>query len=282
MNNYPELRDCRICPRNCGINRERTFGYCRSGILPKISSWDLHHGEEAVLSGIRGSGTIFFTNCNLKCVFCQNYEISQLGWGNEITKAELVRIMLSLQDKQAHNINLVTPTHFTPQIREALREAKKRGLKLPIIWNTNAYEKPEILATLKDLVDIYLPDFKYSSKESAQLYSDALDYPEVTELALKEMYNQVGHLIVNKEGIAERGILIRILILPKDLINLEGILNWIAANLGTETRINLMAQYHPVYKANSYPEISRRITLLEYEKAKKLALEIGFKNVYLK
>ncbi|MBN2461727.1 MAG: radical SAM protein, partial [Candidatus Cloacimonetes bacterium] len=273
-----KMQSCTVCPRNCKVDRSTATGYCRSGTELMISSWNKHYGEEKVFSGTRGSGTIFFTNCNLHCVFCQNYDISQYGHGSRCSINELVEIMLTLQQARAHNINLVTPTHFTPQIRSALALARKQGLTIPVLWNSNAYEKKETLADLEGLVDIYMPDCKYSLTESAETYSEAPDYFCIAQAAIREMFRQVGHLQLDDTGIASRGILIRLLLLPNDLDGLENILVWIRDNLGLETWINLMSQYYPAFRAAEFPGLERRLLNEEYARAKKTVRKMGFMN----
>jgi len=276
-----ELKSCTICPRNCEIDRWFQKGYCKSGVNVKINLWQKHFGEEPVLSGSRGSGTIFFSNCNLGCVFCQNYQISQLGWGKEYSIGELADIMLELQESEAHNINLVSPTHYALQIREAIILAKEKGLKIPIVWNSNAYEKVETLSQLSGLVDIYLPDFKYFSDVSAKKYSDAENYPEIAKKAIKEMFRQVGHLQIDKNGIAVKGLLIRLLVLPENKNQTENILRWIAETLGKETYISLMSQYYPTYRASEFPEINRSLTPAEYQETVEILETLGFENGFV-
>lgn len=274
------LYNCRICPRNCGVDRRIETGYCRSGLQLKINSWLRHTGEEPVISGNRGSGTIFFSNCNLHCCFCQNYRISQLGWGREYSVAELADIMLALQAEGVHNINLVTPTHFSLQIAEALIKAKAAGLQIPIVWNSSAYEKVETLKLLKGLVDIYLPDFKYGDASHALHLSSAPDYPEIAQKAIQEMHDQVGFLKIDEEGIGVQGLLIRLLLLPDNRNSIEHILAWIALELGTSTHISLMSQYYPAYKAAELKGMNRSITSEEYEYACNLTEKWGLRNGY--
>jgi putative pyruvate formate lyase activating enzyme len=213
---YKLLESCRVCPRECGVNRleDNKSGFCKSGLNPVISSVSPHHGEEPPLSGTRGSGTIFFTNCNLRCVYCQNYPISQMGNGAERTPGELACQMLYLQEQGCHNLNLVTPTHFMPQILRALGIARERGFTLPIVYNTSGYESLEALRLLDGIVDIYLPDMRYSDDTIALKYSIAPHYPEINRAAIKEMYRQVGNLVLDEMGIARQGLIIRHLILP--------------------------------------------------------------------
>ncbi len=242
---FPELYHCQICPRKCRINRYETTGYCGAGAKLKINLAQLHHGEEPVLSGAGGSGTIFLSYCNLKCVFCQNYQISCQGWGEEYSIESCARLMLQLQEQGAHNINLVTPSHYSLQLGEAIRAAKHGGLNIPIVWNSNAYEDPELLKQLAGLVDIYLPDLKFAHPVYSKKYSHAADYTQYAKLAIKEMFFQVGNLHVSNNGVAQGGLLIRHLVLPKGLAGTRELLHWIADELGTDVQLSLMAQYYP-------------------------------------
>ena len=276
------LESCSLCPRKCKVNRKiGELGYCKAPYNPVVSSYFPHFGEEKVLVGRNGSGTIFFTFCNLGCVFCQNYTISHLGIGDEISTEELASIMLYLQKLGCHNINLVTPTHFVPQIIEALLKAIEQGLEIPIVYNTSGYENLEILMLLDGIIDIYMPDIKFYYPETAKKFANAEDYPEVAKIAIKEMYRQVGDLIVNEDNIAIRGLIIRHLLLPNHLPELEGWLNFIKEELSTEVFLNIMDQYRPLYMAYKYPEINRRIKPKEYEEAISIAKNLGFKNLYL-
>lgn len=279
---YEKLKSCDLCPRNCQVNRlSGELGYCKATLQPKVSSYFPHFGEEKFLVGRNGSGTIFFTFCNLGCVFCQNYTISHLGVGENVTTKELARIMLYLQNIGCHNINLVTPTHYVPQILEALCVAIEDGLNIPLVYNTSGYESLETLKLLEGIIDIYMPDIKFYSNQIAKRFANAEDYPEKTKEAVKEMYNQVGNLIINKEGIAERGLIIRHLLLPNKLSGLEEWLNFLKSELSTDVFINIMPQYRPLYKAKLFPEIDRPIFLSEYVEALELAKKMGFKNIYI-
>lgn len=280
MKQIPQMLDCRICPRDCGVDRYRAIGFCGAGAYTQVNLWDLHHGEEPPISGTRGSGTVFFSHCNLKCVFCQNYSISCQGFGREVSIAELTTLMLVLQDRGAHNINLVTPTHYTPQIIEALQDARRQGLEIPVLWNSSAYEKVETLAALEPLVDIYLPDWKYFHGLYARRYSHAENYPQVAQAAIREMLRQKGYLQCNEEGIATQGVLLRLLVLPRGISGTEDILREVAEDFGTELPLSLMAQYYPAGEASKYPELSRGITAAEYDKVVTTALELGFTRVY--
>ena len=262
------LQECHLCPRQCRVNRlNGEGGYCGAGSELKISSAFPHFGEERPLVGYHGSGTIFLTHCNLRCVFCQNYDISHLGRGEPITLSEMARTMLRLQEMGCHNINFVTPTHYVPQIVESLLEAIRLGLKLPIVYNCSGYESIEVIQLLEGVIDIYMPDAKYMSEEYSKRFSNAPDYPNVLRKVLKEMYRQVGDLTINSNGIAERGLLIRHLVMPQGVASSEAILQFIAEEISVHSYVNIMDQYRPEYRSYDYPEISRRITQKEYMEA---------------
>jgi putative pyruvate formate lyase activating enzyme len=276
------MEECRLCPRRCGVDRlGGVKGFCRSpGAKLMISAFHQHFGEERPLVGKGGSGTIFLTHCNLRCVFCQNWEISQLGRGKASNIDELADMMLHLQKIGCHNINLVTPTHYSPHILKALDIAAEKGLRLPIVYNSSGWERLEILKILDGIVDIYLPDIKYwDSKMSAKYSSGAGTYIEFTKKAILEMHRQVGVAKPAKDGIMYRGLMIRHLVMPNNVGGSEKIMEWIAENLPKDTYINIMAQYNPVYKAYDYPEISRRITGKEYKKVVNRAKELGLTNL---
>jgi putative pyruvate formate lyase activating enzyme len=271
---------CHLCPRKCGalrLNGEHE-GVCGAGRVLKISSHNLHFGEEPPISGSNGSGTIFFTNCNLHCVFCQNYPISNLGNGRNVTEEGLAKMMLELQEEGAHNINLVTPTHYVPQILEALGMAIGQGLHIPLVYNSGGYESIETLRLLDGIIDIYMPDAKYWSSELAERYSHAADYPEVNRSALKEMYRQVGDLTLDSHGIAIRGLLVRHLVLPGAVEDTKKILEFLAMEISPQVYISLMSQYHPCYNAFKYPDLSRRLTTEEYDTARVYADHFGLTN----
>jgi len=273
------LEKCHLCPRKCLVNRlQDEKGFCGAGRRVVVSSWNLHFGEEPPISGYRGSGTIFFTHCNLRCCFCQNYPISQLGNGQEVEISELARMMVRLQKLGAHNINFVTPTHFVPQIVEALGIAIEEGLKIPLVYNSGGYDAEETLQLLDGIMDIYMPDAKYSTPESGRTYSKAADYFEVNKKALLEMHRQVGDLKMDKEGIAERGLLIRHLVMPQDVVGTRKVLEFIARNISKNTYMSIMAQYHPAHLAFEFPEISRRIYKREYDAVLKMADELGLER----
>jgi len=271
------LENCQLCARKCGVNRlEGGLGFCRSGKDLLISSIGLHFGEEPFISGKKGSGTIFFTYCTLRCSYCQNYQISQEGLGKEISIEELSKKMFELQKQGAENINLVTPTHFVPQIIEALKISKKDGLTVPIIYNTSGYETLETLEALEGLVQVFLPDIKYSENEMAIKYSSAPRYVETNRAAIFEMFRQVGNLEI-KNGVAVKGLLVRHLVLPNKIAGSFTALDFIAS-LSREIWLSLMAQYHPCYLAKNDPFLNRRLNRLEYEEVLEYAHKLGFKN----
>ena len=270
------LEDCHLCPRNCRVNRFKgEKGVCRVGSLPMVSSFHAHFGEEKPLVGRYGSGTIFLTYCNLKCLFCQNYDISHLGEGREVSLKELGDMMISLMRQGCHNINFVTPTHQTAQIVSALPYAIERGLGIPLVYNCGGYEFLETIKLFDGIFDIYMPDFKYGSNESAKKLSAAPDYVEITKVAIKEMHKQVGDLKMDKRGIAERGLLIRHLVLPEGLAGTWEVMKFIATEISKNTYINIMDQYRPCYKAFEHPPMNRRITGEEFEEAVRIAREEG-------
>jgi putative pyruvate formate lyase activating enzyme len=276
------LQSCTACPRNCRVNRlEDKFAVCKTGRHAVVSSHFPHHGEEDCLRGWRGSGTIFFTGCNLRCVFCQNFDISWQVRGTPAPPRELAAMMLELQAQGCHNINLVTPEHVAPQIVQALPFAIEEGLRLPLVYNTSAYDSMESLALLDGLVDIYMPDFKYWDAEMARKYSRAPDYPEVARRTIKEMYRQVGNLVIDDNGLARRGLLIRHLVMPEEIAGTRAVMQWIADELSPETYVNLMAQYHPAGKVSrsDHAEINRPVTPAEYERALDAAWRAGLKRL---
>lgn len=270
------LKCCTACPRDCQVNRfENQRAFCLVGRYAIVSSYFPHFGEEDCLRGSHGSGTIFFSRCNLRCVFCQNFDISWLGQGREVTAQELAQMMLELQAQGCHNINFVTPEHVVPQIVEALPYAIEGGLRLPLVYNTSAYDSMESLQLMDGIIDIYMPDFKFWDPVMAKRYVKAENYPETAKRALKEMYRQVGDLVIDESGIAQRGLLIRHLIMPRDVAGTREILRFIAQELSPNSYVNLMAQYRPAGKAPRYPEINRRITAEEYRAAYRAAEEAG-------
>lgn len=279
---YAILQNCHLCPRECAVDRTKNKnGYCHSGIELIVSSTGPHFGEEEELVGTGGSGTIFLTNCNLGCLYCQNYEISHLGHGRIISPEELAEGMLYLQKLGCHNINLVTPTHFVPQLVKTIKIACEMGLRLPIVFNCGGYESLSTIRLLDGIIDIYMPDIKYGNSVSAEKYSNAPDYFEKCKEAVKEMHHQVGDLEI-VDGIAQRGLLIRHLVLPNNLAGSEKILKFIAEEISPDTYVNIMDQYRPMYKAERFPELNRRPTLSEHneviEIAKKYGLQRGFQK----
>jgi putative pyruvate formate lyase activating enzyme len=268
-----------LCPRACRADRRwgRT-GYCRSGRLPAVASWNVHHGEEPPISGARGSGTIFFSNCNLACAYCQNWPISQLGQGKEVSFEELAGMMLDLQERGCHNINFVTPSHMTAQIIISLELAAERGLRIPLVYNSSGYDSPDSLELLDGLVDIYMPDIRYLDQAASKRYSDAADYPDVVRVALREMWRQVGPLRLDDEGVAYRGMLVRHLVLPNNLSQSLECLEFLAREISPRVYLSLMAQYFPAHKATGMPELSRGITFEEYQAVVERAEELGFGN----
>jgi len=269
------LKACTLCPRQCKMNRlKNELGYCKAGAALTVSSSFPHFGEEQPLVGRSGSGTIFLTHCNLKCNFCQNCDISHQGVGESISIQQLSRMMLSLQMQGCHNINFVTPTHYAPQIVAALPYAIQMGLELPIVYNCGGYESVEVIKLLDGIVDIYMPDAKFSSSEYAYQFANAPDYFDVLKATLQEMHRQVGELKL-ENGIAYQGLLIRHLVMPNDVAGSEEILKFIAEELSTESYVNIMSQYHPCFEAVDEPLINRRISSTEYHRAIELAKKFG-------
>lgn len=263
------LSACDICPRRCGVNRLKgELGFCHSGALPIVASYCAHRGEEPAISGTRGSGTIFFANCNLRCVFCQNYQISQ-EWqkqqANEVSVETLAGYMLELQAQGCHNLNLVSPSHFVPQILQALALAVPKGFNLPLVYNTNSYDRLETLRELDGVIDIYLPDIKYAADEMAQRYSQAPGYVASARQAIKEMYRQCGELRLDADDLARSGVIVRHLILPGNIAGSGELLDWLAQEVSLDVTVSLMSQYHPTHHATRFPEIDRHINQQEYD-----------------
>jgi putative pyruvate formate lyase activating enzyme len=276
---YQRLRSCDLCPHDCGVDRiAGKRGMCRSGYLPKIAAASVHRGEEPPISGTKGSGTIFFSGCTLRCLFCQNFPISQLGNGEEISTRELAARMLRLQRQGVHNVNFVTPTHFLPQILAGLWLAIPHGFVLPLVWNSSGYEKVDALALLDGIVTVYLPDMKYSDDAEAVALSGAPGYRDINRKAVLEMHRQVGQLQVDEQGIATRGLIIRHLVLPEGKAGSAAILPWIAANLGSETHVALMSQYFPAGQAAKSAGLDRPINHEEYEAAVAALDAAGLEN----
>jgi putative pyruvate formate lyase activating enzyme len=275
------MKSCRLCPRECGVNRlEGNKGFCQATSLLEVSSYHPHFGEEKPLVGREGSGTIFLTNCGLRCVFCINWEISQGGMGKPRRIEDMAEMMLELQEIGCHNINFVTPTHYSPHIVLALDIAAGRGLTLPVVYNTCGWERLDILKKLEGIIDIYLPDFKYADGKMAAKYSsDAETYPENTKAALFEMHRQVGIAKPARDGLMYRGLMIRHLVMPSGVSGTKEVIEWIAKNLPKDTYLNIMSQYRPIYKAFNYPKISKRITREEYNRAIRWAKEAGLTNL---
>lgn len=258
---WRKLESCDLCGWKCGVNRlEGERGKCDSGSEIKINSAFPHYGEESVLVGRNGSGTIFLSNCSCSCQYCQNWQISQGGEGSKRTLEETTEIMLRLQERGCHNINWVTPTHFVPQLVKALYKAREEGLEVPVVYNTGGYDNPETIRALEGIIDIYMPDMKYSSNEMGLKYSKIPNYWTINKKAVKEMHRQVGDLRINEKGIAERGLLIRHLVLPNKIAGSEKVLEFISKEIGKDTFVNILGQYRPCWKADQHPELNRRIT----------------------
>lgn len=275
---YRLLNPCQLCPRECKVNRLKgETGNCKAGLRPKVSSYHQHFGEEFCLVGRFGSGTIFFARCNLHCIYCQNYDISQLGLGREISIEMLAQMMLDLQELGCHNINFVTPTPWVPQIIEALAKAQKNGLHLPIVYNCGGYESIKTLKLLEGIVDIYMPDIKYGNNENGEKYSMVPDYWDVVNQVLKEMHRQVGDLII-EDGIATKGLIIRHLVLPNNLADSKSVFEFIACEISKNSFINVMDQYYPSYRANEYPELNRRISPEEYRNTLRMLEQFGLSD----
>ncbi|TNF99007.1 MAG: radical SAM protein [Gammaproteobacteria bacterium] len=278
---YRHLEDCDLCARYCHMNRRETIkgAVCRTGEKAIVHSHGAHHGEEDVLRGHRGSGTIFFSWCNLRCMFCQNWDISHKGTGRAVEPEEIARMMLELQFQGCHNINFVSPSHVVAQILAAVQIAAQEGLRLPLVYNTGGYDSLEALRLLDDVIDIYMPDMKYGDSENAHQYSHVRDYVEFNQAAVSEMHRQVGDLVVNDSGIAQRGLLIRHLVLPNNLAGTEQVLNFIAQEISSNTWLNLMDQYHPCYRADENDLLNRRISPAEYHQAREMAVNAGLKRL---
>lgn len=276
------LKACNLCPRNCNIDRTiGQFGRCRATLKPKIALADLHFYEEPCISGKTGSGTIFFTGCNLSCKFCQNYKISQQFLGEEIEIEELSKKMLELQNKGANNINLVTAFAYVPQIIGAIKKSKKQGLTIPIVYNSSGYESVNTLKLLDGYIDVYLPDFKYAYNELSENLSNVKNYFEIACEAIKEMKRQVGNPIFDENGMLQKGLIIRHLVLPNHLQNSKKVLKWIRQNLGKDTYVSIMAQYFPTYKALETTDINRKLTQEEYEEIEKYLYSLNLLNGYI-
>lgn len=277
-----QLEKCEICPHKCGINRNNNpIGRCKSKDTVKIALYSTHNFEEPCISGTKGSGTVFFSNCNMNCIFCQNYEISQLGKGREISIEELAEILLKQQEKEVENINLVTPTSYIYQIIEAIKIARKNGLTLPIVYNTNSYENVETIKALDGFIDVYLPDLKYAENELATKYSKVNNYFEIATEAIQEMIRQVGTPRFNSDGMIQKGVIIRHLVLPNYIENSKKVLSWIKNNLPDDIYVSIMAQYFPTYKAKKDEKINRKLTQKEWQEIEDYVQEIEIKNGFI-
>ena len=280
------LASCNICPRECHVNRlEDELGYCHSGYLPIVSTSCVHHGEEPAISGTRGSGTVFFGNCNMRCVYCQNYQISQ-NWNKQLSKKmdchALAESMLYLQDKLGcHNINFVSPSHFVPQLVRAVLEAVPMGLRVPLVYNTSGYDSVASLKELEGIISIYLPDLRYASNDMAKKFSRAPDYVTWAHQAIREMYRQVGDLIVDEFGLAQKGLIVRHLILPNGLAGSEESLTWLVRGLSPTVTVSIMSQYAPLHRAQRIPLLSRTISAAEYEMVLQLLSDLGIENGWI-
>ena len=277
-----ELEKCKICPHNCGVNRlNGNIGRCKSNGNIKLAMASIHNFEEPCISGENGSGTVFFSNCNMNCAFCQNYKISQQGLGREISIEELAEIFIDEQNKNAENINLVTPTMYVYHIIEAIKIAKNKGLKIPIVYNSNGYENVETIKKLDGYIDIYLPDLKYYDDDLAFKYSGVKNYFENATSAIKEMYNQVGSPVLDENGMMKKGLIIRHLVLPNNLQNSKDVLKWINDNIDKKVFVSVMAQYFPTNKAKDFPEINRKLTKEEYEEIENYLYSLDLDNGYI-
>ena len=279
---YQLMQNCKLCPRKCGANRLKgQAGACRATNKLKVSSINLHYGEEPPISGTKGSGTVFFTNCNLSCVFCQNYPISQLGNGNEISTEQLADKMIALQNKGANNINLVTPTHVYPMVAESIFIAKQKGLAIPVLSNCGGYESVEVLELMENFIDIYMPDMKYSNNENAKKYSGVDNYVQNNRAAIKEMFRQKGILQFDNNEMATKGILIRHLVLPNNISGSKETFKFIANEISKDTYVSVMAQYHTANKSGNIPELNRKITKTEYDDVLNCFSDTGLHNGWL-
>ena len=272
---------CNLCPRNCNTDRDKAVGYCRMTNTLKISRAALHHWEEPCISAENGSGTVFFSGCNMGCVYCQNQDISHEGFGKEITIERLAEIFLELQQKNAHNINLVTPTHYAPQITDAVKLARENGLSIPVVYNTSGYEKTENIESLEGVVDVYLPNFKYISSDTAQRYSFCADYPQVVKNAIDTMVKQTGPCVFDHDGIIQKGTIVRVLVLPGYAGEAKKIIEYLYTTYGDDIFISIMSQYTPCTDLEKYPEINRRLTQQEYDDVIDFAVELGLENGFV-
>lgn len=274
------LKECHLCPRNCGVNRYETVGICGASNKLKVSHYSLHHWEEPVISGENGSGTVFFSHCNLKCLFCQNKKISTLGYGKEINETRLKNIFLELQDKGAHNINLVTPTHFVPQIVDVLKKIKGKSLEIPVVYNTSSYENISTLKMVDGLVDVYLADLKYFDNELGKNYSNCDNYFEVASKAINEMYRQVGEIVI-KDNLMVKGVIVRILLLPGHKEDAKNIIKYLYDTYKDNVYISIMNQYTPVTKTLKYPNLNWTVTEGEYNDVINYACDLGITKAFI-
>lgn len=277
---WQHLESCDVCPLECGVNRlAGELGVCKTGEFAQVSNFFPHHGEEYPISGRRGSGTIFFSRCNLRCVYCQNADISQLGFGEEVDAHDLAEMMLELQTRGCHNINLVSPSHVVPQVLAGVQLAAENGLTIPLVYNTGGYDSLDMLRLLDGVVDIYMPDMKYGDDAAARKYSGIKDYPRVNQAAVTEMYRQVGDLSLDDNGVALRGLLVRHLVMPNNLANSEIIIKFLAEEVSKDTYVNIIAQFHPAFRAGDYLELNRRMTPQEYRHVINLAAVYGLSRL---
>lgn len=273
------LASCRLCPRSCGVDRRGgQTGYCGAGTAARVYSYMAHHGEEPPISGSRGSGTIFFSGCTMRCVYCQNHQFSQAASGRQVGAGELAGMMLSLQETGCHNINLVSPTHYLAAVLEAVREAVTQGLSLPLVYNSSGYESAEVIALLAGIVDIYLPDMRYGDEQVAVDYSDAPGYPRHSQEAVRQMHRQVGFPRFDSEGVIERGLIVRHLVLPGGASGTGAVMRFLAEQVSRDTYISLMSQYMPYYRAAEFGALNRRISREEYIEAQAMMEECGLSN----
>jgi len=277
---YSHLSVCDVCAWECPVDRRAgKLGVCRTGELAKVSSYGPHFGEETPLSGTRGSGTIFFTRCNLRCQYCQNHDISQTDLGDEVDPETIANMMLDLQSRGCHNINFVSPSHVVPQIMAAVLIAATAGLIIPLVYNTGGYDSMPMLNLLNGVIDIYMPDMKYSDPDVSRRYSKIRDYPQINQRVVKEMHRQVGDLTFDDNGIALRGLLVRHLVLPNNLAGTDEVVHYLSDQISPQTYLNIMDQYHPAYKSHQYPELDRRLTSQEYQDAVEMAETAGLTNL---
>lgn len=281
MSNLDILNSCKVCPRSCGINRNEKLGFCKSGASVKLAKAYGHMWEEPCISGTKGSGTVFFSNCNLRCVFCQNHDISQESTGREVSIQRLSEIFLEQQERGFHNINLVNPTHYAPQIIEAIKISKSKGLTIPIVYNSNGYETTDTIDALKGFIDIYIPDFKYFNDKYAIKYSNAPDYFNIASACISRMVEQTGPCKFDEQGIMTRGVIIRHLMLPGLLFDSKKVVDYIYKSFGDDVYLSLMNQYTPMFHAKDYPEINKRLNPGHYDSLIDHCLEIGYKNAFI-